>query len=155
MKPANVHLNIVGSPQSSIPSPRNRILHKQSWYKGYNMRTQVQNSGFLPTVKCGSTRNRNKWTGKNIQFKNAVIRDCDCYYRRFFAEVEVMDLLCLIMWTIFNCRGAYNYREVIDLADETNVKHIRNNQHKTNPDDGCNIQFTSVSIFLCTYRFVA
>lgn len=48
------------------------------------------------------------------------------------------------MQTCFS--GTFNFQEILSFADENSIKSVRNNASAVQPDDGCNIQFTSVSL---------
>lgn len=48
-----------------------------------------------------------------------------------------------IFWHCF--RGAFKYDEVLSLADDAAISSVKKNQHLIKTDEGCNIQFTSVS----------
>lgn len=59
-------------------------------------------------------------------------------------SAKVPSLKTVVVITDEDLKGAFKYGEVVDLADETTIRSIKNNQHLIKIDEGCNIQFTSV-----------
>ncbi|KAL5279310.1 ACSF2.2 family protein [Megaselia abdita] len=56
---------------------------------------------------------------------------------------EVPTLKSVIIDTSVKYAGAFRFDDVLDLANSNEIKSLKKNMHKINPDSPCNIQFTS------------
>lgn len=67
-------------------------------------------------------------------------------YRKTFPNMKSLfnqSKRFLIQFYIFNCRGAYNFDELLRFSSENDLRKVSELQASISPDSGAMIQFTS------------